>query len=79
MNLCCFFFSLSLSFCFVLDSVFLDTKHGRERFDNEIFMKFARYYEDEFMHDMEDLGVRPPTVLTRISEYGKKFLAYFAR
>ena len=59
-----------------MDSVFLDTKHGRERFDNEIFMKFARYYEDEFMHDMEDLGVRPPTVLTRISEYVPEVVSY---
>lgn len=28
------------------------------------------------MHDMEDLGVRPPTVMTRISEYVPEVVSY---
>ena len=59
--------------------VWLDGKHGKGKFDNEIFMKFARYYEEEFMNDMQNLGVRPPTVMTRISEYVPEVIAYVER
>ena len=59
--------------------VWLDGKYGKGKFDNEVFMKFARYYEQEFMQDMEDLGVRPPTVMTRISEYVPEVVSYVER
>jgi cysteinyl-tRNA synthetase len=59
--------------------VWLDGKYGKGTFDNEIFMKFARYYEQEFMQDMQDLGVRPPTVMTRISEYVPEVVSYVER
>jgi cysteinyl-tRNA synthetase len=60
-------------------SVWLDGKFGADVNDNEVFMRFARRFEDEFMRDMEDLGVRPPTALTRISEYVPEVVAFVER
>jgi cysteinyl-tRNA synthetase len=60
-------------------SVWLDGKFGDEVNDNEVFMRFARRFEDEFMRDMEDLGVRPPTALTRISEYVPEVVTFVER
>ena len=54
----------------------LDSKHGADVRDNEVFMRFARRFEDEFMRDMQDLGVRPPTVMTRISEYVPEVVSF---
>jgi cysteinyl-tRNA synthetase len=59
--------------------IWLDNKYGKGKFDNDIFQKFARHYEGEFMKDMQDLGVRPPTVLTRISEYVPEVISYVER
>eukprot|EP00946_MAST-07B_sp_MAST-7B-sp1_P002233 g2233.t1 len=60
-------------------SVWLDGKYGADINDNDVFMKFARRFEDEFMRDMEDLGVRPPTALTRISEYVPEVVTFVER
>ncbi len=57
----------------------LDDKLGAEVRDNMVFQKFARRYEETFMRDMEDLGVRPPTVMTRISEYVPEVVSYVER
>ena len=42
--------------------------------DPAVFREHAARYEAEFLRDMEALRVRPPSVLTRVSEYmeGKK-------
>ncbi|ODM96238.1 Cysteine--tRNA ligase, cytoplasmic [Orchesella cincta] len=45
-------------------------------FDNEIFAKFARGWEDEFFADMKAINVLPPDVLTRVSEYVPEIVAY---
>lgn len=52
--------------------------------DPAIFRRHAARYEAEFLRDMEALRVRPPSVLTRVSEYmeGEKrevvfFLSFF--
>jgi cysteinyl-tRNA synthetase len=41
--------------------------------------EFARYWEAAFHRDMEALGVLPPTVLTRVSEYVPEIIAYIER
>ncbi|KAL7671183.1 hypothetical protein ACOME3_006088 [Neoechinorhynchus agilis] len=47
----------------------LDFKHGHNVTDNQIFTKLPRKYESEFHADMKALNIRPPSVLTRVSEY----------
>lgn len=44
--------------------------------DQEIFRAHASKWEKEFMSDMDRLGVRPPTVLTRVSEYVPEIVGY---
>ena len=38
--------------------------------------KHAQRYENEFWHDMELLGTRKPTVLTRVTEYMPQIVDY---
>ena len=35
----------------------------------KFFSNFAKFYENDFLQDMRDLNVEPPTVMTRVSEY----------
>lgn len=39
----------------------------------------ARQYEDEFMRDMDDLGVRRPDAVTRVTEHIPDIIAYIER
>jgi tRNA synthetases class I (C) catalytic domain len=40
------------------------------------FTELARIYEEEYMEDMHLLGVRPPTILTRVSEYVPEVISF---
>eukprot|EP00020_Sapocribrum_chincoteaguense_P003258 CAMPEP_0170746950 /NCGR_PEP_ID=MMETSP0437-20130122/9068_1 /TAXON_ID=0 /ORGANISM="Sexangularia sp." /LENGTH=813 /DNA_ID=CAMNT_0011085707 /DNA_START=41 /DNA_END=2482 /DNA_ORIENTATION=- len=55
----------------------LDGKHGHEPWINiqERFRAHAAKYEKEFFEDMETLGVRLPTAVTRVSEYVPEVIA----
>lgn len=50
-------------------SDWLDSVHGGDVTDHNIFTELSRRCETEFHKDLADLNVRPATVLTRVSEY----------
>jgi cysteinyl-tRNA synthetase len=54
----------------------LDKRKGSTVNDQSIFREHARYYENEFLEDMETLGVRAPSVLTRVTEYVDEVIEY---
>ncbi|KAL6747424.1 tRNA synthetases class I (C) catalytic domain-containing protein [Haematococcus lacustris] len=54
----------------------LDKEQGSSVTDSSIFRAHAAKYEREFVEDMEVLGCRPPTVMTRVSEYIPEVVAY---
>jgi len=47
-----------------------------EVFDNDVFNRFSRKWEDEYFKDMTALNVLPPDVLTRVSEYVPEIVNY---
>ena len=47
----------------------LDAERGHTVSDKSVFDAHSRYYENEFLKDCKDLGVREPDVLTRVTEY----------
>lgn len=42
-------------------------------------LELARHFEAEFHKDMQDLGVNPPTILTRVTEYMDEIVAYIQK
>jgi len=54
----------------------LDREKGHLVTDHSVFNAHARKYEREFMEDMEALGIREPDVLTRVTEYVPKIVAF---
>jgi cysteinyl-tRNA synthetase len=47
----------------------VDSKEGHLVSDHEVFNKHSRKFELAYLTDMEALGVRPPDVMTRVTEY----------
>lgn len=54
----------------------LDREKGHLITDHSVFNAHAQKYEREFMEDMEALGIREPDVLTRVTEYVPKIIAF---
>lgn len=52
-----------------LISAHLDALKGAEITDHEIFNKLSRYWENEYLNDMDALNVKRADILTRVSEY----------
>eukprot|EP00298_Acanthocystis_sp_HF-20_P015975 c21337_g2_i1.p1 GENE.c21337_g2_i1~~c21337_g2_i1.p1 ORF type:complete len:1000 (-),score=490.61 c21337_g2_i1:49-3048(-) len=57
----------------------LDDELGHTITDHNVFNSHARKYEKEYVEDMERLGVREPSVLTRVTEYVDKIIAYIQK
>ncbi|KAI8447359.1 cysteinyl-tRNA synthetase [Phakopsora pachyrhizi] len=57
-------------------SKWLDNKFGSTVTDHAIFKNLAAYWEKSFFADMETLGVEPPTVITRVSDYVEAIVDY---
>ena len=57
-------------------AAWLDGRLGSTVEDPSIFRAHAARYEAEFLEDMALLGVRAPSVLTRVSEYMPEVVAY---
>eukprot|EP01087_Luapelamoeba_hula_P015080 TRINITY_DN4470_c0_g1_i2.p1 TRINITY_DN4470_c0_g1~~TRINITY_DN4470_c0_g1_i2.p1 ORF type:complete len:744 (+),score=147.00 TRINITY_DN4470_c0_g1_i2:33-2264(+) len=54
----------------------VDSRQGHEVTDESIFRKHAAKYENEFLEDMKNLGVRMPDVMTRVTEYVPEVIAF---
>jgi cysteinyl-tRNA synthetase len=54
----------------------LDREKGHMITDHSVFNAHAQKYEREFMEDMEALGIREPDVLTRVTEYVPRIIAF---
>uniref|UniRef100_A0A224YWL0 cysteine--tRNA ligase n=1 Tax=Rhipicephalus zambeziensis TaxID=60191 RepID=A0A224YWL0_9ACAR len=57
-------------------SEWLDSKMGSTVSDHSIFARLAKHWEEEFYKDMAALAVRPPDVVTRVSEYVPEIVDY---
>ena len=44
--------------------------------DHSIFAALTQYWEGEYWKDMGDLGVLPPDVLTRVTDYVPEIVSY---
>eukprot|EP00249_Psilotum_nudum_P022104 c28374_g1_i1 orf=1074-3446(-) len=58
---------------------YLDEKGGAFVTDLGIFRAHAAKYEKDFLEDMRLLGVKPPDVLTRVTEYIDTIIQYVQR
>lgn len=54
----------------------LDEEKGSLVTDLSIFKSHSQKYEQEFLQDMDSLHVRPPQVLTRVSEYVPEIISF---
>eukprot|EP00897_Mesotaenium_endlicherianum_P007377 jgi/Mesen1/6668/ME000342S05760 len=54
----------------------LDESHGHTVTDHAIFREHGRKYEKEYFDNMARLGVKPPHVVTRVTEYVPAIVAY---
>ena len=54
----------------------LDAERGHTVSDKAVFDAHSRYYENEFLNDCRDLGIREPDVLTRVTEYVPEIVAF---
>lgn len=57
-------------------SFMLDKQKGSSVTDLSIFRNHAAKYEQEFLEDLKDLGIRMPVVLTRVSEYVPEIVGF---
>ena len=57
----------------------LDAEKGSEISDKAIFESHSRYYEKEFLDDCENLKIRPPDVLTRVTEYVPEIVEFVSQ
>ena len=57
-------------------SPYLDARDGATVTDHSIFRKLSAYWEEDFLKDMDDLNVRRPDILTRVSEYIPEIVTY---
>lgn len=72
------YFGYSVTLCMNItdidDKIIKNSKEAQQPFE-----QFARFWEDAFHKDMEALGVNPPNVLTRVSEYVPEIVAYIEK
>lgn len=60
-------------------AAYIDDMQKASVSDPEVFRQHAARFEAEFLEDMSTLNVRPPTVLTRVSEYIPEIVAYIEK
>eukprot|EP00252_Welwitschia_mirabilis_P006576 TRINITY_DN17457_c0_g1_i2.p1 TRINITY_DN17457_c0_g1~~TRINITY_DN17457_c0_g1_i2.p1 ORF type:complete len:660 (-),score=170.15 TRINITY_DN17457_c0_g1_i2:30-2009(-) len=58
---------------------YLDSREGSTVTDLAIYRAHAAKYEKEFLEDLECLGVKPPVVLTRVTEYIDAIIQYIEK
>jgi cysteinyl-tRNA synthetase len=57
----------------------LDKRQGHSVTDERIFRAHGAVYEEEFLADMKELGVRMPDVLTRVTDYIEEIVQFVRR
>jgi cysteinyl-tRNA synthetase len=60
-------------------ALWLDGQKGHTVTDQRVFRGLAARFEREFHDDMAALGIRPPDLLTRVSEYMPEIVAMVQR